>query len=468
MTAPPFARTALSFLLVLACAAQGAAAAGLVEVWQAAVQNDREYAVGKAAHATAQPRRDQASALWKPGVAVTASMGLATNESQTRGAQFSAPGFGQSSGVGFSTSVTHGTSGRWSIAATQPLYNPARRAQQQQLGLSADLADLEWQEATQALMLRTAQRYFDAALADEAVRVLQVQLDAVQRAATEAQDRFKLGSSPVTDIHETGARLASVRAQLLAAQSNQQVQRNALADSTGLPESALAARLPARPVQGADAGVSTRGLQPWLGDAQAGNPAIRSRLLAAEVARQEAARYSLRSAAAVDLVAQAGRDRLSGNGDFGAASNTANNGMVGVQLTMTLSPGGYRNAKEEEALRLADKAQAEVELTRQQVAQQVRAAWLGLSVGAGRVQALDDALAASLARRDATQLGREVGQRTTLDLLNAENDTAAARLALAQARVGLLMDRLRLAALAGQLDEAGLRGVDGELMPPPS
>jgi outer membrane protein len=84
------------------------------------------------------------------------------------------------------------------------------------------------------------------------------------------------------------------------------------------------------------------------------------------------------------------------------------------------------------------------------------------------VQALDDALAASLARRDATQLGREVGQRTTLDLLNAENDTAAARLALAQARVGLLMDRLRLAALAGQLDEAGLRGVDGELMPPPS
>jgi len=79
------------------------------------------------------------------------------------------------------------------------------------------------------------------------------------------------------------------------------------------------------------------------------------------------------------------------------------------------------------------------------------------------VQALAEALSASVSRRDATQLGHEVGQRTTLDLLNAENDSASAQLALAQGRVGLLLDRLRLAALTGQLDEAALRSVNGEL-----
>jgi len=125
--------------------------------------------------------------------------------------------------------------------------------------------------------------------------------------------------------------------------------------------------------------------------------------------------------------------------------------------------GGYRDAKEEEARRLADKAAAEVERTRQEVAQQVRTAWLGLSVGTERVQALAEALSASMSRSDATHVGHEVGQRTTLDLLNAENDSASAQLALAQGRVGLLLDRLRLAAPVGQLVEGTLRSVNAEL-----
>ncbi len=165
---------------------------------------------------------------------LTASVGVATSETDAQGAQFSAPGLGQSNGVAFSTSVTNGTSGRWAIAAALPLYNPERRAQQQQLNLSADGAELEWQAAAQTLMLRTAERYLDLALAEEAVRVLKRQQDAVQRAATEAQDRFKLGSIPVTDTHEARARLASLRAQVLAAETDLQLKRNLLADSTGL------------------------------------------------------------------------------------------------------------------------------------------------------------------------------------------------------------------------------------------
>jgi outer membrane protein len=102
------------------------------------------------------------------------------------------------------------------------------------------------------------------------------------------------------------------------------------------------------------------------------------------------------------------------------------------------------------------------------VAQQTRAAWLGLTVGGSRAAALNEALIASRARLEATRTGRQVGERTTLELLNAENDTAMAELALQQARVTLLLDRLRLAALAGQLDEAQLRAVNAGLMAPPS
>ena len=146
------------------------------------------------------------------------------------------------------------------------------------------------------------------------------------------------------------------------------------------------------------------------------------------MARAEAEKHRRSASATVDLVAQAGQERLQGSGDYGSARNKSVNALVGVQLNVPLYTGGYRSAKEEEALRLFDKAQAQVQSTREQVAQQVHAAWLGLNLGAERVQALMDALSASEARRDATQTGHEVGHRTLLDLLNAENDTAAARL----------------------------------------
>lgn len=449
-------------LLALACSTPAAWATDLLQVWQAAQQNDRELAVARAAQATAQPRRDQAAALWRPGVAFTASAGLATGESSMRGAQFSAPGMGTSSGVNFGTSVTGGTATRWALQASQPLYNPQRRAQQQQLGLQADMADLEWQAAQQALMLRTAQRYFDVALAQEALGVLDLQLQAVQKAATEAQDRFDIGSAPVTDTHEARARLAVLRVQRLAAQTDLDVKRRQLADSTALAPSALAVRLP-----GASVPPPPRALEVWQQEAEAANPAIRLQQLAADMARAEAEKHRRGASATVDLVAQAAQERLQGSGDFGSARNKSLNALVGVQLNVPLTTGGYRSAKEEEALRLVDKAQAQVQSTREQVAQQVHGAWLGLSLGAERVQALAEALSASEARRDATQTGHEVGHRTLLDRLNAENDTAAARLALAQARAGLLLDRLRLAQLAGRLDEDTLRAANQALSAAP-
>ena len=58
-----------------------------------------------------------------------------------------------------------------------------------------------------------------------------------------------------------------------------------------------------------------------------------------------------------------------------------------------------------------------------------------------------------------------MGDRTTLDLLNAENDLAAAELALAQARVDQVLARLRLALLADRLDETLLAQVNAGLAP---
>ncbi len=446
---------------LLVVAVQPAAATDLVEVWRAAQQNDLEFTAARAAHGAGEARRLQSASLWRPTLQFAGTVGGASNETATRGAQFSAPGFGQSNGTNFNTSINNGNTTRWALQARQPLVSRERDAQKRQLELSADVADLEWLVAQQALMLRTAEHYFDTLLASESLRVLRRQQLAVENAGTEARDRFRLGDVPVTDTFEAAARAEAIKAQVLAAETQLQLSQAALADVTGLPETELQALAPAGDVGPQDLPV----LSQWLAEAQARNPQLRMQVAGTEVARQEAAKFSVLASPSLDLIAQVTRERLNGSGDFGPASNKLNNAAIGLQLTVPLYSGGYRSAKRVEALHLADKAAAEAGRAAQQVAQQTRAAWLGLTVGAGRVAALAESLKATRSRLDATRVGRRVGDRTTLDLLNAENDAAGAELALMQARVTLLLDRLRLAALAGRLDEWQLQAVNATLQP---
>jgi outer membrane protein len=74
--------------------------------------------------------------------------------------------------------------------------------------------------------------------------------------------------------------------------------------------------------------------------------------------------------------------------------------------------------------------------------------------------ALVQAHKASLARLDATRLGHSEGERTTLDLLNAENDSTSSEQAVLQAQISVELNRLTLAQLNGSLDEGILLSIN--------
>lgn len=447
-------------LAVLLAAAAPAWSLDLLEAWRAAAAHDPEFAAARAARDAGAARRQEAGALWRPTVNAEAGVSLATNETAMRGAQFSAPGFGTSNGVAFDTSVTGGTATRYGIVLRQPLYDRDRQAQQRQLEIGADAAEAGWRAAQQELILRAAQRYFEVTLAAQQLRLLQRQEAAVDSASREAQDRFRIGDRPVTDVHEAGARAAALGAQRLAAATELEIRRVMLADLTGLP-----ADQPLAAVQDSPALPPLGALDDWLARALRDNPQVRLAEFRLAQARQEATKTAGLASPTLDLVAQLGRDRLSGSGDFGHASTSSTQGALGVQLTVPLYTGGTRSARNAQSRALVEQAQAELDRAQQQARQQTRAAWLELSVGQKRTAALEVGLAASAARLDATRVGLQAGDRTTLDLLNAQNDAAAAELALLQSRVALLTQRLQLAAAAGALDEAELAAANRALVP---
>jgi outer membrane protein len=443
----------------LALCATAVSATDLLQVWQAARQHDPQGAVTEASRAAGVTRREQASALWRPHLGLSATSGWGSAQNQMNGAQFTMPGAAPVSGASFGTSVTGGTVSRWTLSAKQPLYNPERRAQSAQLDIAAQASEHEWQLAQQDWMLQTTQRYFDVVQAERRLALVQQQQQAVDKALTEAKDRFALGDVPVTDTHEAQARAQALAAQAIAARNELDMALQVLVDVTGLPVQSLQLQAPGRSV----VSKATEPLADWLQRAEQNNPMLKLQLAQAEAAQQDMEKHRAAASPTLDLVAQASRDRISGTGDFGSASNTQSQQMVGLMLNVPLYTGGWRSAKLQEASHLHDKARAQLASARLQVSQMTRAAWQAVQSGQARLAALDAARTASLARLASTQLGRQVGDRTTLDLLNAQNDASAAELALLQGQIDTLIAQLRLHAMAGQLGEIQLQTVNAVL-----
>ncbi len=459
---------------LLACGMGAAQAADLREAWLAARPQHPDMAAAAATRAAGEARRVQASRLWNPSVTAQAAAGAMGSQTSAQGAAFSMPGTPQTSGVGFDTSVRSGPGTRWGVEARMPLYNPERSAQGRQLLLSADLAELQAASVQEQLMLRTAQQYFSAVLAQQQRALLLRQQEATDQALKEALDRFALGDSPITDVREAEARAQANAALVQAADVEMQIARQALAQTTGWnPAQLPPLHLPASSGNETTALRDGKPLAPlshWLDLAAQDNLQVRTQAQALALAEQEATKAARFASTKVDLVAQAGGDHLSGSGRWGSASNSARQYMVGVQIQVPLYTGGQLDARHQELLRLQDKAQADLDSARLAVAQQVRTSWLHLQAGGARTQALESALRAAQVRLKATQLGRQVGDRTTLDLLQAHNDAMQSQSNLLGHQTRMAQERLQLMALAGQLDEAALQAATdtAHMLAPPT
>jgi outer membrane protein len=155
-------------LLMIACGAQ--AGQDLLADWRAAAAHDPTYAAARAGRDAGLSKSDQAKALWRPTVLAGANLGWASQKTSTSGASFEAPGFGTSSDVAFKTNVDSGRAQGWSLMLQQPLINADRTASSSQLDLQAQLADVQWHQSQQELILRVSKAHFDVLAARVALR----------------------------------------------------------------------------------------------------------------------------------------------------------------------------------------------------------------------------------------------------------------------------------------------------------
>lgn len=431
-----------------------AQAADLMTSWEAAQARDPEIAAARALHEQAAFRLEQAKALWAPMVSAGGAVGVGGADSQTKGAE----AMGQSN-VTFKTNVNLGVLARASIGAQQAWISPEREAQSKQLELSAQIAEKQWLQAQQNLIMKTSQRYFDVVAAELTLTVLQRQQKAMKQAAAEINKRQSVGDASVMDVQEANARVSEIRAQVLTQENQLAMKKVAYRQLTGQEATQLKAiaNINLTPTNLADPSV-------WVQRAKQQSPSLQMMSLQQAIQGQEAKRIKAGNAMTVDWVAQAQLDRLTGTGNYSnSASNQMAQYMVGIQLNAPLSTGGMVESREREALKQVEKLRYDQEAAELNIEQQVRDAWQSLNSAQARLQALSQSEQASKARLTATRQAHRTGSRTTNELLGAEHDTAQAELALLQLRIQTAMDQLRLYAASGELTEVQLRQVNALL-----
>ncbi|HMV18258.1 MAG TPA: TolC family outer membrane protein, partial [Rhodocyclaceae bacterium] len=271
----------------------------------------------------------------------------------------------------------------WIAQLNQPLFRWQNWVQFKQGELNVGLAEAQFKLAEQDLVLRVAQAYFDVLAAQDTLVAASALRDANAQQLALAKKSFEVGTVTITDVHEAQSRYDLSSAQTIAAESDLEVRRNALAVLTGKTPDAL---------KTLRKGVALSSPEPadmpsWVSASEATALQVQAAQLGVEIAAREIERNRAGHAPTVDLVASYGNSV----NPVASVTPTTNydSRAIGLQVAIPLYQGGGVNSRVREAIALRDKAAADLDNARRTAAQAARQAYLGVTSGLAQVRALE-------------------------------------------------------------------------------
>jgi outer membrane protein len=433
----------LAALLAASGLALSAHAADLVGVYRDALSSDPVYQAARAQYQASIERLPQARAGYLPSVSGSASAYRNYNEREgTEDLDYSTRGF--------------------SVSLSQPIFRLGNWIAISQAEKVTVQAEATLASAGQDLILRVAQAYFDVLLAQDNVALSDAQKRAISEQLAQAKRNFEVGTATIVDTLEAQARYDQAVAKEVLDANDLEVKKRALQQLIGkIPEGLkpLGEKLDLQRPR-------PDSIEEWVRAASDTSLAVLVAKAGYEIAAQEVDRARSGHYPTLDLSAVYNYNRTpaSSLGElFTGAAITSKNAQVGVVLSVPIFAGGGTESRVREAVALRERTQQDLENTQRTVAQAVRQNFLAVTNGIALVRALEQALASTQSQLESSILGRDVGVRTSVDVLNAQQQVFQGRRDLQQARYAYLLNTLRLKAAAGTLTEADLEQVNRAL-----
>jgi outer membrane protein len=437
-----------------------AQAADLAQIYEMARASDPQLAAAESAMYATGEGVVQARAALLPNVSGSASLG----DSVRAGSQISAaPQDDGSLRFGRANYAGDTTSRSYRLQLNQTIYDHANYTRLAGARAAQSSQAASYDAALDNLIVRVAEAYFGALTATTNLDAAKAEETAVKRQLEQAQQRFEVGLSAITDVHEAQARYDGARAAAILAQNQLDDSYEALGELTGKPVSDV------RPL--ADEIKLSRPnpdqTEEWVATAEVESP-----LLAIRRFDLKQAEESIKTAKSAHLPTLTGQYSWTNQHSWGssssndftypAGSNARDHGF-GITLNVPIFEGFATQSKVRQETFSRDAAADRYEQERRSVTRSTRNAFRAVAAGISEVEARKQAQVSAQSALDATQAGFEVGTRTIVDVLISQQVLFQAQRDYARARHDYLLNSLRLKQAAGTITVADLQAVNALL-----
>ena len=350
---------------------------------------------------------------------------------------------------------TNYVSTQYRINLTQPIYHHDRIINLSQAKKRFKKAQLSVIAAHQELIFRVADKYFNLLSASDELYFAQSEAASLKGQFGRAQQRFDVGLIAITDVQEAEAGYDRARAQEIKAINLIENAVGSLREITGeyyRNISPLGPKLPLATPEPLD-------IDQWTDKAIDGNLELKQARLEAEIQKKQVSKVRSKYLPTIDIVG--GHSFNKQGGRFGSSEIDSTD--IGLELSMPLFLGGevFFKSREEKFKYVA--SLNELERVQRKVEREVRDAYLGVMNQVSLVNAYDKAVTSARSSLESTRAGFKVGNRTTIDIVDAESILSQAKRDYSKAKYEYIIETLKLKQVTGSLGITDINYVNGWL-----
>jgi outer membrane protein len=379
-----------------------------------------------------------ALAGYRPRVAGTASLTEQYLDQLTRGGNDP-----RSGGAIYNQAVGAVAVQSYGLTATQTLFNGFQTATRTRQAEGQVFSARETLRTTEQNVLLSAATAYMNLLQTAAILELQrSNVNVLEVTLRQTRDRFTAGEVTRTDVAQAESRLAGGRSQLSLAESNYVTAQAQYLQVIGVPPPSRLA--PAPPVDR----LSPRTLEGAIARSRSEHPLITTSMYNVDIALQQ---VKIAEGALVPTLAAVGNVQK----NFGSTQSLAVleqlQASIAAQHTVPLYQGGSEYAAIRQAKETLGQRRLDLDTARDQVQATVTQAWGQLEAAKAQIDATQSQVTAAEVALNGVREEARVGQRTTLDVLNAQQDLVNARVALVTAQRDRVVASYTVLAATGAL-----------------
>lgn len=327
-----------------------------------------------------------------------------------------------------------------SITVEQPIFSGHRTSNGVKIAETAVLAGREaLRSAEQDTLLDAAQAFMDLVEAQAILNVRRENLDFLRSQVRAAEDQLNVGEGTRTDVAQTQARLAAGEAEYNSAAAS-------LNSAVAVYEQVIGHRPTSLGAAQSLESMLPHTLNAALADAMTAHPAILAASYNIDIAEFN---VKVNEGALLPTVSLEGT--VSRNYDSSSAGSVSNSAQLVGRLSVPIYSGGETSSLVRESKEVLGQRRIELDVARDQVRQAVISAWGQLDAARAQITAAQAQVAAEQLVLSGVIEERNVGQSTTLDVLNSQQDLLDARVTLITAQHDRVIASYSLVAAIGQL-----------------